>query len=573
MIGETRERPAALGFRRDVTLFLSALVGFFVILILVLLLLLQLLVERTTEIAQGQWRRVARIAAQQIDLAAAGPGSALESTLARIRSDLDIAAIELERAGRPVVSGRIDPERSGAVSIRTQLGPATFRFDRSALDDLHRRYVWTAAISLLAAIAGTILMLFYVRKISRPIEDLLAQAGLVRERGAEVDETRYLLDTFRTTIDTLRDQEVELRQLHDHQKARADDLARVTAALTRSLTSGFLSLDADGRLVDVNEAGREILGWRGADLGGKTPREALGDHEFARVVEGDALERRAQNRREVTLEAAGRTRLVGLTTVPLLDEDDRYLGLLALFTDLTPFRELERRVADLRALADLGEISAGIAHEFRNSLSTVLGYLKLARRSPLPEEVEAKVRSAQEEATLLADAVTALLSFARPMELSIAPFSLRELAASVLRRLEEYAGPSVRTRLDGPDVELSGDASLVSRALENVIRNAIEAVHRRDGAGTVSVTLSESPVATLIVEDDGVGISPEEIASAFVPFRSGRPGGFGLGLALSRKIVLLHGGSIVLERGTEGGARVRMEFPGGGITERETNRP
>lgn len=101
---------------------------------------------------------------------------------------------------------------------------------------------------------------------------------------------------------------------------------------------------------------------------------------------------------------------------------------------------------------------------------------------------------------------------------------------------------------------------MLGRAIGNVVRNAVSAVAATGKPGSVTLTTGEHP-PTLTVDDTGVGIDPLEIPLVFLPFRSGRPGGFGLGLALAKKIILLHEGSISIEALPEGGTRVLMSFP------------
>lgn len=558
--------PAAVGFRRDVTFFLSALVGFLIILILVLLLMLRSVAEEADEVTRSDRARTVDVAAREINALDTTLGSsAVEAALIGIRSKLGIDAIVLDtRSGDRVTAGTLELRDPVSIERATRLGPARFVFDQSEMTSLRRRLYWATAICLGSAMAGAILLLLYVRRIARPIEAMLEQAAEVETRDLDVEETSYLIETFRSTIDKLRKQETELKGLHEREKARADDLERVTATLTRSLTSGFLALDPSGRLVDVNDAARDILALDSLPIAGRTPVEALGDTPFARAVADAAAARIAVNRTEVDLDAPGAGRTIGLSTVPLVDESSRYLGLLALFTDLTPIRRLETRLREMQTLADLGEISAGIAHEFRNSLSTILGYLKLARRHPMPSDAEAKVRAAEQEAITLGEAVTALLHFAGPMQIHSTEIDLRSLLDSIVERLRERAGP-VRISLQGEGAVTSGDPALLARAFENVLRNAIEAVERKEvggSGGTVAIRVEKGRIATVTVHDDGVGIATEDLAWLFLPFRTGRAGGFGLGLALTRKIVLLHEGAITIRPRAPAGTEVRIELPG-----------
>ena len=121
---------------------------------------------------------------------------------------------------------------------------------------------------------------------------MLDSAAEIRERAPHVDEQEYLIDTFRASIDLLQAQKQELPELHDAQKIRADDLERITSALTRSLTSGFLALDPNGNIVDLNASAREILRAGDAHLAGVERgqgvalREGADRHQGARDGSG-----------------------------------------------------------------------------------------------------------------------------------------------------------------------------------------------------------------------------------------------------------------------------------------------
>ena len=556
-------RSAIAGFRRDVTLFLSALFGFFVVLILILLTTVQVLIGQSEQASRAQRRESANRATAALNALDPSMGAAaIEAALIGIINESSIDRIELEtRAGKTVVAGETDPDLEESLSAQTAMGSARYIFDARAAHSLRRRFFITAGISFSAAAIGMILLLIYIRRIARPVEALLEEAAGVQQPVSGVDETEYLLETFRGTIATLRSQEAELKLLHDREKARADDLERITSTLTRSLTSGFLALDPAGRVVQLNEAGRAILSLTGPASG--APAEALGDSPFARKIEEAFRNRDTLNRTEVHLGGDGAADAIGVTTVHLEDESGRYLGMLALFTDLTPIRQLEERLRETRALADLGEVAAGIAHEFRNSLATILGYLKLAGRSEVAEDRVRKLAAAETEATELGKAVTTLLHFASPVQIQPVEIGLRELTEAVAHRISDVSSAEVEIRVEGPEVEIEGDPALLARAIENVLRNAVTAVEATGKQGEVLVQINNAPPG-LTIDDDGIGVDPAEIPSLFLPFRSGRTGGFGLGLALAKKIVLVHGGTIAMEPRASGGTRVRIEGLGAG---------
>ncbi|HXI12543.1 MAG TPA: ATP-binding protein [Thermoanaerobaculia bacterium] len=561
MVRDRLTHLTKLGFRRDIKLFLAALVGFLVVLILSLLM-----VQQTTllELQSNQWSRwelVADLATRELRAPLPHP-SDVASQLTYIRSRYPISAISLQprAGGPPIVSGSLATDGHHVLLRQIPRGALRFEFDASPLIASQKRFYATTAIVFVSTLLGSILLFLYLPKIVRPIEQLLDEAREVGERGAETDETEYIINTFRTTIATLKRQELELQELHVREKSRADDLERITATLTRSLTSGFIAVDAAGLIVDLNRSAREILNIADSShLTGLTVPESLGDSSFATALTASATTRTPLTRYEVS-HHPGSESVIGLTTVPLTSADGAFLGMIALFADLSPSKKLEARLQQMQTLADLGEISAGIAHEFRNSLSTILGYLKLAGRQPMEPTAASRIRSAEEEATLLSAAVERFLNFASPLSMTEQRFDLAAEATAIALRLTKER-PEIQILSVGPAVEIDGDAVLLSRAVENVLRNSIQAIEQKgNSGGTLRIVSSTSPPA-LEVHDDGIGLDPRQAGRYLLPFQSDRPGGFGLGLSLTNKIVLMHGGSLKLEGAPGTGACVRMEFP------------
>jgi PAS domain S-box-containing protein len=544
-----------IGFRRDVKLFLTFLVGFLVLLIFSLLIVLRANLRRSEESVERSRQIVADIATDAINRT---PASSLETQLLFLRGRFRVAGMEVDtREGRRIVSGAT----AGSLSSVTRLtgpGTLTLRFDDQSLRAARRTYLVTAAICVAATSLGVMLLLLYVPRITRPIEAMLDDARQLGERGDQ-DETAYLIDTFRSSISTLKSQEEELKRLHDREKTRADDLERVTAALTRSLTSGLVAIDARGAIVDVNAAGREILGIDPSQAVAGRLIDELPLPHVASALRSAYEQQSPLTRVEIEDVRGGEEVAIGLTTVPLRNEAGAMLGLLALFTDLTPIRSLEARVQEMTTLAQLGEISAGIAHEFRSSMNTILGYMKLARRGGVDDVADTRLQSAEKEAALLLQAIDRLLAFARPVEVMAERVDLRELVAEQAKQLGDMTG-DVAIDISGPEVIIEGDRVLLSRAVENLLRNAVDAVRQKGDGGTVRVTLAEQPAPSVTIVDDGVGFDPAETARLFLPFHSNKPNGFGMGLPLAKKIVLLHGGTLRLQGEPGKGAVATMEF-------------
>lgn len=554
MQATTPPRLTRLSFRRDVRLFFGALAAFYTCLIVLLLVYLRTSVLDLREATLARWRSSATIAVEAInDIAAKDPAS-VPALLTILQTRYEIAGIMAVTAAGRAESG-VSPEQPGVETIEREIhgGRLTLVFDAARLRQSERTFLLTAAISVTATALVAVLLALYLSKITRPIEDMLETAAALEQRPPHDDEQQYLIDTFRRSVVTLQRQEAELRDMHERQKTRADDLERVTAALTRSLTSGFMAIDPSERIVEVNPVGREMLGLS-PGVNGSPVADIFGCNDFT-----DAIGRAVNGRLALSrVEVSCGDRLIGLTTAPLLAGDGAFVGLLALFTDLTPVRSLEARVRALQVLADLGEISAGIAHEFRNSLGTMLGHLQLAMRAELPQQAADQIAKAQREAALLSAAVDGLMAFARPMTLSFEPVRLEEVILPLALELQQSSGVQITTSIE--DVTLEGDAALLSRAIENILRNAVESVLQK-GSGSVAISVEGAPHPRIIIRDDGVGVDPEKVDRLLLPFQSEKPSGYGMGLPLAKKIVTLHGGTLALSGTPAGGATVTLAFP------------
>jgi signal transduction histidine kinase len=480
------------------------------------------------------------------------------ATLDRLRARYDVASITMTSPGNPELRSGSRPLAGERVEHRTAgIRAVEVRFRPDPMPRVYRMLRIAAGAGIVASFAGIALLsisLFGAFSSANPSPER-------RTSHALRPQSSGLMETFQTSIQAMKGREVELRRLHDQEKERANELATVTGTLVRSLTSGFLAVDADDLVVDMNQAAREIAGVTASvPVAGQSVAAVLGESSFSRVLQSAIAQRETLQREEISGEG-NELHVIGLTTVPLLDDSGRYFGMLALFTDLTPSRRLETQVREMQALADLGELSAGIAHEFRNSLSTVLGYLSLARKSSAPDEAAERIARAEEEARQLARAVESLLRFARPMTLQPQRIGILELMRDVVDSLRGAAG-STEIEIRGPELIVDGDADLLRRAFENVVRNAIDAVGATGRRGSIVIESTGGPVARLTVTDNGVGVEPAQIPRLFLPFQSTKASGFGLGLALSKKIVLSHRGTIRLAPRAAGeGVTVTIELP------------
>jgi signal transduction histidine kinase len=239
-------------------------------------------------------------------------------------------------------------------------------------------------------------------------------------------------------------------------------------------------------------------------------------------------------------------------------------------------RRMEEAVREKEALARAGELTAGIVHEVRNGLGTIVGYARMlergdagapaaggaaAGRSGVAATAAEAGRAIREECETLEVVVRRFHDFVRAEKLQLAPVDLGRLVARVLAR--ELRGRDVEGAVGATERPLvvQADEELLERAFENLVRNAADAA--LDGGHHVRLTLGTDGGDVLVtVLDDGPGLPGG--AAEFRLFASSKPGGLGLGLPMAAKLVRLHGGELRLRDAPGGGAEALVRLPLGG---------
>jgi len=271
-------------------------------------------------------------------------------------------------------------------------------------------------------------------------------------------------------------------------------------------------------------------------------------------------------RRAVVLPAGGALDThLGVTVSPLFDQDGELHGAICLFTDLTAVRALEEQLRLKDSLAAVGELTAGIAHEFRNGLATIHGYSKLLDLKELPESYRPYVEGIRSETQSLNAVVTNFLNFARPAQLTLARVDLRavcERAADEIRADTRALGGDVV--LHGEFGAIDGDEVLLRQAFSNLLRNALDASSGGAAPPRIAIHSDVDPslrISRMSVNDNGPGVAPELRERIFAPFFTSKRNGTGLGLALVQKIIVFHNGRVTVGAAPEGGASFQVTLP------------
>jgi PAS domain S-box-containing protein len=392
--------------------------------------------------------------------------------------------------------------------------------------------------------------------------------ALLRLGAAARDSRRALRDDAGNSpllAAALQDAIQKLRAQERATAERAEASERLHTQIVDSLTAGLLVVDRSGGVQILNPAGRKMLGIPN-DAALRLETLPLAAAPLGAAISECLTKRQAIVRRALEMPHAGSVTHVGVTVSPLSPEERTTDGgVICLFSDITAVVDLEEQLRLKETLARLGELTAGIAHEFRNGLATIHGYGKLLEPSALPVQFRPYVEGIRQETDALGQVVTNFLNFARPTQLSLATHDLSAIIGRLCDDLRSEA------RQLGGDVAMQGvfgrveaDDVLLRQAFMNLLRNAIEACQGAGVAPDVRVEGATDPAASVVrvtVRDNGPGIPPESCERIFRPFYTTKAHGTGLGLAIVQKIIVTHNGRVSATAAPNGGACFHVTLP------------
>jgi nitrogen fixation/metabolism regulation signal transduction histidine kinase len=428
--------------------------------------------------------------------------------------------------------------------------------------------------SFIAILIGSLLcILFMLRWLLRPYRQLVGEAeraSVTSQIHKSKDEAAFVLETFQSVVAQLQEQRKELEKLSAQARERADSAERFSDRIVASVPSGLIAFDGNGYSMALNGPGRELIEVDGQALG--QPFQAL-LNGYPRLTEmvRQCLETGRLFRRE-EIEATtpdGHTRRIGATVAPIdLSPERGPRGALCLLTDITEVTQLREQVALKNNLESLGEMSAGLAHEFKNAIAALQGYVQLLQSLELDEKGGVVAASLLNEVRNLSEMVTSFLNFARPQPLELESISLIELLSECTTELESlYDNLGVELKVeavtDGDKLELPADERMLRQALLNLLRNAAEAISDEQTVRLVQVRAFRDSASAIALEikDTGDGIPNSQLQKIFIPFFTTKSTGHGVGLALAHRVVTEHGGTLTAGNAPEGGAVFTIRLP------------
>ena len=355
-----------------------------------------------------------------------------------------------------------------------------------------------------------------------------------------------------------------LKQAEDALRRSMKDLEDVKYALDQSTI--VATTDRKGTITYANDKFCEISKYSREELLGQNhriinsgyhPREFF-QEMWKTIGSGHLWHAEIRNRAK-----DGTYYWVDTTIVPFLDDQGRPYQYVAIRHDITDRKRVEAELREQAALTRLGEMAAVVAHELKNPLAGLRGALEiLGRRMPAETTDRHIVGEMVARIDALNQMVQDLLVFARPTPPKIAPVSAGHIVRATRELLSTdpvMRGVSVELTGADRDLIIQADPELMKAVLLNLMINAAQAMGH---AGRIVVSIAESDQRCLIsVADQGPGIPQDIREKVFDPFFTTKHRGTGLGLAVARRTVDLHGGKLRVECPPEGGTVVIVSLP------------
>jgi signal transduction histidine kinase/type II secretory pathway pseudopilin PulG len=433
------------------------------------------------------------------------------------------------------------------------------------LNDISSSVRQFGTISLLALVISTVLAAVVSRATLAPLSDISAQ--LDRISAGQYDSPTGDAKGFTAGTDELGQVSrkitqvgQQLRGVHEIFSTLRENMDSVMAGLE----DGLLLFTRDARAVMVSPAAEKFLGAPAGHFLGRRVNEIfpLGHPLHAVLhVEGDELSEIAA---ETDLDTIAGTRRVSVS-VQAIQENGERMGALVTLRDLDSIESINTQLQVSERLAALGRITAGVAHEVKNPLNSMRLWLENLKESLPPEPDSGSQQAVQvldKEIDRLDAVVKRFLDFTRPMEIRLEATQI----ADVLKDVAEIAKPQLQKAkihvaqllpIDVPEVYV--DRALLKQAVLNLVLNAVEAM---PSGGQLRLMLSRrGEMAEITVGDTGKGIPLENRQKIFQLFFTTRPGGSGIGLASTFRIVQLHNGSIDFTSEVGRGTTFRIELP------------
>ncbi|HTS89808.1 MAG TPA: ATP-binding protein [Gemmatimonadales bacterium] len=376
-----------------------------------------------------------------------------------------------------------------------------------------------------------------------------------------------------------------LRAAGAERESLQSELRRVRLAadeILRNIRSGVMTVDDAGRLAFMNPMAERLLQVDAETMTGLPVLDQLklrSPELWAALVAAIRHGRKVSRGEGTVILEDGRIFPIGLSTTTFERDSDGRPSVTAIFTDISDLKRLNELNLRAERLEAVAALSASLAHEIRNPLSSIRSSVEqLARSAHGDEDDRYLAQLIVRESDRLSRLLSEFLDFARVRATEFVPVDLQAVVTAAARLVREHPDcrPDIEIRVQGARTVLDGDEDLLHRVVANLLLNAVQAAK-----GPMLVTVTTRPVkpaelpggctieqpVSLEVRDNGPGIPDDLRDRLFQPFVTGRVGGTGLGLAIVQRAVEAHRGVVLVDSAPEKGTTFTIFFPARRVAE------
>ena len=437
------------------------------------------------------------------------------------------------------------------------------------------------AIGLFAIVSGILMSLLTARRITRPLGTLVqntqeaARGNLNRTIQIQTrDEVEVLASNFSSMIREI----LEHREQLERQLEEIKRMQRYTDQLLTTMSDGLLSMDMEGSISTINPAAQKLFKNldNPVDRGSSVSKALKIFAELDTYIQDILKNPHKKNPLEIPLHNKSKERILLIGSSILKDRKGNPQEVILNLHDITELKKLETSVRQAERLAELGTLAAGMAHEIRNPLSTIKTFVQLLpRKMEKPGFLEKFQRTVPRELDQINRLVEDLLELARVPKYNFEKTDIKSLLEQTIDFLEEEMKKQqidcqCEHSSDLPSIQ--ADVSQLAKAFNNLIRNAVQAMpsggkllikalYQKEHLEITPKLTVKNGLITLIFQDTGVGVSPEDMKNIFNPFFTTKDIGTGLGLAITHKVITEHGGQIDVESHEGKGTLFRIYLP------------
>lgn len=413
------------------------------------------------------------------------------------------------------------------------------------------------------------------------INAILKPYRLMRKKAEDVkikpkrenENVDFVVDVFSNTIEELRKKEELLKELYKGSERKAEKLSYFNQYILKSISNGVIICDMAKKIVSFNSAARKILAYHPKEVKDRKYQDLFGKDNLLSDLLEDVLKKGKVHSGVETefIREDGKKVWLGISSSFIKDDKGNKLGVVLFFTDLTDLKRLQKEIVLREKMASLGEMSAGLAHELRNSMSTIWGFGKLLKKSlksnhPMIEVVDLIINESHATEEML----QRFLTFAKPIKLVPKEVNLKDIIQESLGAIKEISrGVTLNLEAKEDLPLISGDPLLLKQCFQNVFQNSVDAMPQggrlsvlvEESFDTKSKAKKENDFVVVKISDTGEGISEDKSDEIFLPFFSSKEKGVGLGLSLVKKIIDLHQGKIEVQSEQNKGTTFKIYLP------------